>query len=140
MVTKQTLPSWKINQYIHRIGAKPSRDTITAESLVVTRAFDLKDAYSYFTEQRPELVYPMKSFMVGVIYATMLVKHFNEDFYKVLDDKDLLPGDPFFVPYSKEKEKYDALIEFLKGYPDWLEGGWVPVTVEYFNEECLGNK
>ena len=140
MVKKEsTLPDWKINQYIHRVSAKPSRDAITADSLVVVRAFNLQDAYSYITEQREELVYPMKSFMVAVIYATMLEKYFKEDFYKVLNDKDLLPGDPFFKPYSKEKEKYDALIEFLKGFPDWLNGGWVPTTVEYFKEECLNH-
>lgn len=94
-------------------------------------------ALGYVREQSDVGVYPGKSYMVAIIYATMLEKVYNEDFYEVLDDPDLLHGqDDFFVPYSQDKETYDAIIKALEGMPNWLEGGWAPKTVGYFYLEC----
>lgn len=95
------------------------------------------NALFYIREQADYGIYPAKSYMVAIIYATMLEKVYNEDFYEVLGDENLLWGqDEFFVPYHDDPETYDAILKRLEEYPNWLEMGWAPKTVEYFMLEC----
>lgn len=97
----------------------------------------VENALFYIREQADYGIYPAKSYMVAIIYATKLQEVYGEDFYEVLDDPDLLYGqDEFFVPYSHDKKFYDEIIEALKSIPNWIEGGWAPKTVEYFHLEC----
>lgn len=97
----------------------------------------VENALFYIREQADYGIYPAKSYMVAIIYATMLEKVYGEDFYEVLNDPDLLFGqDDFFEPYDQDPVTYDAIIERLKEYPNWLEMGWAPKTVEYFYLEC----
>lgn len=94
-------------------------------------------ALFYLCYQSPVGIYPGKSRMVAIIYATMLSKVYGEDFYQVLNDPDLLYGqDDFFVPYDEDRETYDAIFNKLQDWPDWMECGWAPKTVEYFYLEC----
>ena len=103
----------------------------------VEKPYNVEDALNYVKEQGTVGVYPAKSYIVAVIYATMVNKVYGEDLYEALNDPELLHGqDDFFVPYSQEKERYDELIERLKSMGNWLEGGWAPKTVEYFHLEC----
>lgn len=97
----------------------------------------VENALFYLKEKANYGIYPAKSYMVGIIYATMIHRVYKEDFYDVLDDPDLLCGqDDFFVPYSKDKENYDKIIARLDSMPNWLEMGWAPTTVGYFYLEC----
>lgn len=97
----------------------------------------VENALFYLKEKADYGIYPAKSYIVAIIYATMISRHYGEDFYEVLDDPDLLYGqDEFFVPYSKDKENYDKIIARLDEMPNWLEGGWAPMTVGYFFLEC----
>jgi hypothetical protein len=94
-------------------------------------------ALNYVREKTDVGTYPGKSYIVAIIYATMINRVYGDDFFKLLDDPDLLYGqDDFFVPYSKDKETYDSILEQLKSIPNWIEGGWAPKTVEYFYLEC----
>jgi hypothetical protein len=97
----------------------------------------VENAFFYLNEKADYGIYPAKSRIIAIIYATMLEKVYGEDFYEVLNDPDLLYGqDDFFVPYLEDMDTYDAIIERLKTMPDWLEMGWAPKTVEYFYLEC----
>lgn len=100
-------------------------------------ALTVENVLFYIQKRANYGIYPAKSYMIAIIYATMINKVYGEDFYETLDDPELLNGqDDFFVPYSKNKEFYDEVIEALKDIPNWLEGGWAPFTVNYFNLEC----
>ena len=81
-------------------------------------------------------IYPAKSYIVGIIYATTISRIYGEDFYEILNDPELLPGDDFFIPYSEDTETYDAIIAKLEEIPNWIDGGWAPTTVEYCLSEC----
>lgn len=92
----------------------------------------------FYIEQKADYgIYPAKSYVVAIIFATMINKVYGDDFYETLDDPDLLYGqDDFFVPYRQDPEMYDRIIEALTAIPNWIEQGWAPKTVEYFNLEC----
>jgi hypothetical protein len=94
-------------------------------------------ALNYVREKADVGTYPGKSYIVAIIYATMINKVYGDDFLQTLNDPDLLYGqDDFFVPYSQDKQAYDSILEELKSIPNWIEGGWAPKTVEYFYLEC----
>ena len=64
----------------------------------------------------------------------MLEKHFNENFYDCLSDKKLLPDDCFFVPYNKNRNVYDAVLEKIENPLDY---GAAEKTIKYFYQEFL---
>lgn len=130
------MKEWKLYQEMYRRLITTHGDD---RSNFVEQESDeiVEPALQFFRERGQVAVYPAKSYAVAIIYATMLEKVYNEDFYEVLDDPELLGGqDPTFVPYSEDPENYDAIIEGLKSIPDWLKGGWAPFTVNYFYLEC----
>lgn len=78
-------------------------------------------AVAYFTDPQDVLVYPAKSYAVALIYARLLWEHFNEAFFEVLDDPDLLYGnDEYFVPYSQDPTTYDAILDTFGGWKTFL--------------------
>lgn len=130
------MKEWKIYQQMYNrlvtehSDARHLHQRVTSEEIV-------ENALNYVKEQSNVGVYPAKSYIIAIIYATLLVQHYGEDFYEVLDDADLLCGqDDYFVPYSQDSENYDAIIARLAQMPGWIEGGWAPKTVEYFLLEC----
>lgn len=103
----------------------------------IMQAEKVYNALDYVKYKATHGVYPAKSRIVAIIYASMLEKVYGENFYEALNDPDLLYNqDDFFVPYLQDKDTYDAIIERLKYMPNWIEGGWAPKTVEYFYLEC----
>lgn len=97
-------------------------------------------AVKYFSEECPELIYPAKSYCVAIIYSHLLSFYFNEDFYYLLNDEDLLCGnDPYFAPYKNEQVLYDKIISKLKisekGFYLNLNLSQVKATFDYFVEE-----
>lgn len=133
-------PLWKVNQEIyHKLTASFSDDasqftTIESPDIVTS-------ALWYFGRPDPNLaIYPAKSYVVALVFARLLELHFEESFYDVLNDPELLYGsDPHFVPYGDDKETYDAILTFLGGPENIpLKGPLIDHTVHYFKEECLG--
>jgi len=102
----------------------------------------------YFTGEVWDLEYPTKSYVVALVYASLLSKHFGEDVISALDDPELLFGnDKWFVTYNKSKAVYDqALIELHEVLNLICEGtldtipSQIRATVGYFNEEFLIGK
>lgn len=80
------------------------------------------------------LVYPAKSYFVAIVYAHCLEKYFGENFYKVLNDKELLFDDKYFIPYEDDKFVYDRIIMQL-GEIDQYKS--IEKTLNYFKEEML---
>ena len=92
-------------------------------------------ALMHFREYVDEWIYPAKSYAVAICYAKWITEDFDEQFYELLDDKDLLFGnDPHFVPYSEAKEIYDKILSQLDFNS---ELGMVPDIYEYYKEEML---
>ena len=71
---------------------------------------------------------------VAIVYAKCLEKYFAQDFYKSLDDPELLVDDKYFVQYSKDLETYDSILDNIG---DILSYKSVEKTVKYFKKEFL---
>lgn len=111
------MKEWKVNQLLyHRLTEEHSDDT--RNFTTISDPDVVGEALRYFRAPIAASVYPGKSYAIAVIYARLLRDHFDEDFYEVLDDPDLLFGnDPYFVPYSENKTDYDKILEGLGDRP-----------------------
>lgn len=139
------MKEWQIrHQIFHKmfkdmdLGDDLSKETIIEEhepDKIVARALD------YPIRQTKELYYPGKSYCVAIIFAKLIAKHFNEDFYELLNHEDLLyKNDPYFIPYHQARDIYDQIIakfpwDFLEdhtlGSPNFQK------TCDYFYKEFL---
>lgn len=88
-----------------------------------------------FFNTQSELIYPAKSYFVAIVYAKCVEKFFAQDFYKTLDDTQLLPDDPYFVPYSDDIQTYNIILENIDS--DILKYESTKKTVDYFKKEFL---
>lgn len=137
---------YKIKQKMYHL-MNESDDLITGKEIkIVEKESEIVDfGKRYFWENLTELVYPSKSYSVALIYAYLLNKYFNEDFYSALSDHDLLYGnDKYFKPYFESKHIYDQIIDEIgmiksnfKLNEDIIQ---VKKTVEYFRSEFLINE
>lgn len=87
-----------------------------------------------FFKNESELIYPAKSYFVAIIYAKAIEKYFDEDFYTVLNDKELLPDDLYFKPYTEARNIYDAVIDDIG---DIWQYSSINTTLKYFYQEFL---
>lgn len=136
------MKDWKINQMLYHASVTEHTDDPSNFETIVDEKNKVERAIWYFDKPDPNIAYyPSKSYVVALVYAALLNKYFNEDFYEVLSDPDLLYGnDPYFVPYTKDKETYDRILETLGGCDNIpLSGPLVDHTVRYFFKECLGD-
>lgn len=126
---------WKINQEIyHRLNKNHSDDLKDADIVMTENV--IEDALRYFNDKDVGWIYPSKSYVVAICYAYWLSKDFEEDMYELLDDKDLLyNNDPYFIPYSQDKETYDKIIE--KVLPLDEKKGHIPSIKSYYEAEFL---
>ncbi len=105
------MKDWKIKQELyHRLNREHKDDL---KDVVIIKSPDVIDnAIKYFTEKDLGWVYPAKSYAVAICYAWWLSLDFKEDFYDLLNDKDLLYGnDPYFKHYSADKDTYNAILD-----------------------------
>lgn len=97
----------------------------------------VQNALNYVKEQSPVAVYPAKSFIVAIIYATFLSEAYGENFFDILNDPQLFCGqDPHFVTYDEDPASYTYILAGLKEIPNWRASGWAPKTEEYCFLEC----
>ena len=75
--------------------------------------------------------------MVAICYAFWIMEDYNENFYDVLNDPELLPMDPYFVPYRKDSITYNNIIAVVcannKG--KLTTGGMVLDVRKYYDAE-----
>lgn len=128
------MKDWKARQAAFHATSKDFKDDLNEVDIVISEDI-VADAVMHFEEKVDEWIYPSKSYVVAICYAKWLEQDFNEDFYEVLDDPDLLFGnDPYFVPYSDDEGTYNAILEEI--YFD-ENSGMVPDIYEYYKEEML---
>lgn len=130
------MKTWKMCQQIYNSLVQEHTDAEHLHKRVYSDEI-VEHALDYVRHRHPYGVYPAKSYIIAIIYAHLLKETYQEDFYEVLNDPDLLYGqDTHFVPYSEDPETYDAIIDRLRTMPNWIAGGWAPFTVDYFHKEC----
>ena len=131
------MQDWKVKQKLyHKLNTEFEDDLSDAE--IILSNDTVNDAIKYFRETDVGWIYPAKSYMVAICYAFWIMEDYNENFYTVLKDPELLPMDPYFIPYSEDKKTYDRIIEVVcnnnKGHLK-LEG-MVPDVRKYYDAEC----
>lgn len=138
------LKDWKIAQDVyHRLNGDELRDLKTSSETeprdYATQSSLVDDIVLHFFKDPEVLIYPAKSYFVAIIYATLLVRHFDEDFYTVLNDPELLYGnDPHFKPYNESQSIYDAVMNVVGEHSGIdMTLGQCPDVVQYFEEEFM---
>ncbi|WP_312339119.1 hypothetical protein [Anaerospora hongkongensis] len=101
---------------------------------VICNNRELFDMVVKFFKTESQLVYPAKSYFVAIVYAHYLQKYFKEDFFKVLDDANLLSDDMYFVPYSINPAVYDKILEEIGDIEQYES---IKKTLQYFKQEFL---
>jgi hypothetical protein len=129
------MKDWKIKQELyHRLNVVHEDDL---SKVNIEKSDDIIDnAIRYFNERDVGWIYPAKSYAVAICYAWWLAQDFGEDFVELLDDKDLLYGnDPYFRPYSTQKEIYNAITD--KVLPIDENKGMVPDIKKWYKAEFM---
>ena len=99
----------------------------------------IDNAIRYFYDKDMPFVYPSKSYVVAICYAYWLSKDFNENFYELLNDKNLLYGnDPYFKTYNQDINTYDSILKKIMPLNEKL--GIVLDIKEYYRKEFLINE
>lgn len=131
------MKEWKIRQQYFDMtnGTNDYKDDLNKVEINLVEGEEIAEyAIRHFEEYVDEWIYPSKSYVVAICYASWISDDFDEDFYETLNDPELLPHDPYFVPYDEDKYTYDAILEQI-GEVDMT--GMVPDIYEYYKEEIL---
>lgn len=75
--------------------------------------------------------------MVALCYAFWIMEDYNENFYDVLNDSELLPLDDYFVPYREDSNTYNEIIGivFANNKGVLKMEGMVPDVRKYYDAE-----
>ena len=126
---------WKVNQEIYHRLNKEHSDSLYGFDILMSDDI-VNDAVEYFNNPDMGFVYPAKSYVVAICYAHWLSKDFKEDFYELLDDKDLLyNNDPYFKRYSEDKDTYNKIIEKVLPFDE--EKGIIQDIKQYYKSEFM---
>lgn len=134
------MSDWQIRRELfYRLNADREFDDDLGDKDVQIVEDTVGYAIKYFQTADIGWVYPAKSYMVAICYARWLEEEFGEEFYAMLDHPDLLAGnDPYFVPYSADKDTYDQILAVVGR--DFPMEGVVPDARKYFEEEFMLNE
>jgi len=124
---------WKIRQELyHKTNIEHDDDL---NKLRIEYSNDVvKTALKYFNDKDLGFVYPAKSYVVAICYAYWLSKDFNENFYELLRDKNLLYGnDPYFKTYEEDTKTYDEILKNIMPFNE--NKGIVPDIKNYYKAE-----
>lgn len=131
------MKEWKIKQEIFHKLNRIHADDLQNFSIEINDSV-VDTAVKYFTDSKMGWIYPAKSYVVGICYAKWISEDFGEDFYSVLDDPELLwSNDPYFVPYSEDKETYDNILSAIQNID--VTAGIVSDIRKYYEEEIKWN-
>jgi hypothetical protein len=128
----------KLRQQVFYLLKRDFDDDLANFDIEVVEGLDIvKCAIQYFNDTELGWVYPSKSYVVAICYSKWISKIWDEDFYKILNDPELLyNNDPYFVPYENSKEIYDAIISSVGlDFDETL--GIIPDVKKYFLEEFM---
>jgi len=124
---------WKIRQALyHKLNSDYIDDLKKIEIKISVDV--VENAVRYFYNKDMPFIYPSKSYVVAICYAYWLSKDFDEDFYELLNDEDLLYGnDPYFKTYEEDTKTYDEILK--KVMPLNENKGIVPDIKNYYMAE-----
>jgi hypothetical protein len=127
------MKEWKIRQAIYHKLNREYDDDLNKVDIVISKDV-IKDAIRHFNEYVEDWIYPSKSYFVAICYAHWLSEEFNENFYDLLNDPDLLAGnDPYYITYDKDKNTYDSILSSIKLPIEYK--GMVNEVRKYYDEE-----
>ena len=125
---------WKIKQEIYHRLHQDHDDDLSLHDVEINEDI-VGTAIKYFRENTQGWVYPAKSYVVAICYAKWLSDDYNENFYDLLNDPDLLYGnDPHFKVYNADPDTYEAIITKI-GLNFNESKGIVPDIRSYYDEE-----
>lgn len=127
------MKEWKIAQDVfHRLNRNHEDDLKKVD--ITFSDETVADAILHFNRKVDYWIYPAKSYFVAICYASWISEDFGEDFYGVLSDPELLAGnDPYFIPYEKDMETYNRILEVIRlPLPMY---GMVPDVRKYYESE-----
>lgn len=130
------MKEWKIKQEVYHRLNKEDSDNLNLVDIQITTNIK-EDALRHFFEKIDEWIYPSKSYVVAFCYAYWISIDYDEDFWELLRDPNLLYGnDPYFKTYDEDPETYDFLFDHI----DWPipMQGMVSDIKEYYNAEIGG--
>jgi len=124
---------WKIRQKLyHKTNTEHDDDLNKLHTEYSSNI--IETAVKYFNDRDLGFVYPAKSYVVAICYAYWLSKDFNENFYELLSDKDLLFGnDPYFKTYEEDTKTYDEILKNIMPFNE--NKGIVPDIKNYYMAE-----
>lgn len=133
------MDEWRVRQEIyHRLKNGEYDDDLNKCEIKLTENV-VEEAIDYFYTKNKGWVYPAKSYMVGICYSKWLSEKFGGSPFEILDNPNLLYcNDPFFKPYSEDKETYDKILEKVTWDFD-KQKGMCPDVWCYFMDEFLIN-
>lgn len=130
------MQEWKIKQKLYHKLNKDYEDDLADVDIEITNDIAFH-AIRYFKEKDIGWIYPSKSYMVAICFAFWIMEDYDENFYSVLKDPELLPMDPYFVPYADDRKTYDEIISVVcnnnKG--KLTTGGMVLDVRKYYDAE-----
>lgn len=106
------MQEWKIKQKLYHKLNKDYEDDLSDVDIEITEDIAFH-AIRYFKEKDIGWIYPSKSYMVAICYAFWIMEDYNENFYDILNDPELLPMDPYFVPYREDSTTYNNIISVV---------------------------
>jgi hypothetical protein len=128
---------WKIRQELYHRMMKDHNDDLNKIKIELSDDV-IENAIKYFYDKNMPFIYPSKSYVVAICYAYWLSKDFNEDFYELLNDGNLLYGnDPYFKIYNEDINTYDSILKKIMPLDETK--GIVPDVKEYYKKEFLIN-
>ncbi len=134
------MASWKSRQKAYHLmnPIESMKDDLSKRTYqMVEDDHLLENILLHFRVHPDEFYYPSKSYVVAIVYARLLVDHFNVDFYEVLNDEELLfNNDPYFTPYLSDKGLYDSILDSVGMNFDLTVGAPAHIA-PYFYEEFL---
>jgi len=132
------IKEWKIKQELYHRMITDYTDDLN--KLPVEFSNDVvENAVKYFYNKDMPFIYPSKSYVVAICYAYWLSKDFNENFYELLNDCDLLYGnDPHFKIYNEDMNTYDRILKEIMPLDETK--GIVPDIKEYYKKEFFINE
>lgn len=106
-------------------------------NITVDQETIVQNAVNYLVHGTDYLLFPGAARAVAIAAADFISREFNEDFFDVLNDPNLMHGnDPYFVPYEKDKETYDEIIKAVNGKINW-DSHRMGITLSLLQQEYM---
>ena len=130
------MEDWKVKQKIYHKLNREHDDDLNNVDIEISDDI-VNNAVRYFREKNVGWIYPAKSYMVALCYAFWIMEDYDENFYNVLKDPELLPLDPYFVTYEEDSNTYNEIIGivFANNKGVLKMEGMVPDVRKYYDAE-----